>query len=399
MNLSPSAASSRNILMSGWRALPQSYAVVTQSECLEILRRGEPYRLYFEDAPYHYPSWAPMTGLFDERSEALMRALAPAPAGTRLDAELRRSFPHDFLAAPRGRRTSVFVTAEALTVRRGSVAGNQLLHDAQRRHGLGVLTPSGWSREGLLRCGLPEEAVAVVPHGFDPAVFRPAPGPDRERLRAHLGFRDDDFVFFHAGVMTFNKGLRFLLPAFARLAQARPGARLLLKGTDALYPSRDLLQGSLGELQGDALAQVLERMLYVGETTSFEGMAALYRAADCYVAPYVAEGFCMPVLEAAACGSPVICTAGGPTDDFVADEFALRVESERQELVNVDTGGAPPAVGLIPSVEHLTHVMLRMVDDAEFRVAAREAGPAHVQGFTWERVVDRLLQYLLTASR
>jgi glycosyltransferase involved in cell wall biosynthesis len=124
-------------------------------------------------------------------------------------------------------------------------------------------------------------------------------------------------------------------------------------------------------------------------------MAELYQAADCYVSPYVAEGFGIPVLEAAACGLPVICTEGGPTDDFVSDEFALRIASTREELAQMQTGGAPPGIGLIPDMDHLIHLMLCTVDDADFREAARHAAPAYVQPFTWSRVVDRLLQVLL----
>ena len=46
-------------------------------------------------------------------------------------------------------------------------------------------------------------------------------------------------------------------------------------------------------------------MIYTGGTYSCDKMADLYRAADVYAAPYRAEGFNLPVLEAAACGVPV----------------------------------------------------------------------------------------------
>ncbi|KAJ3024471.1 hypothetical protein HDV00_000914 [Rhizophlyctis rosea] len=54
-------------------------------------------------------------------------------------------------------------------------------------------------------------------------------------------------------------------------------------------------------------------------------MCKLYNAADCYISPYTAEGFNLPVLEALACGIPVVVTKGGPTDDFTCPEVAKYV--------------------------------------------------------------------------
>jgi glycosyltransferase involved in cell wall biosynthesis len=386
----------RSLLSCGWRFIPQSYAVAAQFECLDILRRGSACRLYFEDLPYYDPSWKPVEGLFDPAQERLLRSIPQLPAGMAPDAELRRVVPFDFSRPPRAAHAAVWGTAEALTLPTQFIAGGLPAREAQRRHGMSVITPSNWSKEGFVRGGVPEEKVCVVPLGFDPAIFRPPTAAEREEARARLGFGRDDFVFYHAGVMTTNKGVQFLLPAFAQACAMRPQVKLLLKGSDALYRSKQFLENSLGELERGAVDSILSRIVYTGETMSFAGMAALYHAADCYISPYIAEGFAMPVLEAAACGLPVICTAGGPTDDFVADEFALRIESTRQELVAFDTGGAPVGVGVIPDLDHLVHLMLCAIDDAEFREAARKAAPQFVSAFTWSRVTDRLLEFLFS---
>src|SRR5262249_19870137 len=145
---------------------------------------------------------------------------------------------------------------------------------------------------------------------------------------------------------------------------------------------------SLQSLDSAASAKVLERLHYVDRELSNVEMARLYHAADCYVSSYLAEGFNLPVLEAAACGLPGICTGGGSTDDFVTDDFALRIESALSPL---PVNGVPGAQGLVPDLDHLVHLMLCMVDDDEFRASARLAGPAHVnERYTWPRVVDRL---------
>jgi glycosyltransferase involved in cell wall biosynthesis len=59
-------------------------------------------------------------------------------------------------------------------------------------------------------------------------------------------------------------------------------------------------------------------------------LAGIYTAADCLVQPYRGEGFCLPALEAMACGVPVMVTNGGPTDDFVDDTVGWRLPAQKQ---------------------------------------------------------------------
>ena len=54
-------------------------------------------------------------------------------------------------------------------------------------------------------------------------------------------------------------------------------------------------------------------------------MPRLFAACDVLVHPYRGEGFGLPVLEAMACGLPVVVTAGGPTDEFVPPAACWRV--------------------------------------------------------------------------
>lgn len=384
----------RSILVSGWRFIPHSFAVVSQYLCLELLRRGPGLRLFFEDLPYHNPAWQPATGFFGAADDAALRSIPPPPADLEADAELRLGFPFDLLRPGRAARTTVFGTAEFLCVPRANVAGGAPVGDAQRRNDFTILTCSNWAKQGFVRSGVAAERVAVLPLGFDPEVFRPATPEQRAATRGEFGFAPDDFVFYHAGAMTYNKGLRFLLPAFARLARERPNVRLLLKGTDALYDSQQKFEKQFGKLDPQLAQAGASRLRYSGAQLSFADMARMYQAADCYVSPYLAEGFNLPVLEAAACGLPVICTRGGATDDFVSEDFALKISSMLRAVAVEDL---PEAMGLLPDPEHLLQLMRRATDDAGFRAAAREAGPKYVGGrYTWAKMVDRLLPFLRT---
>jgi glycosyltransferase involved in cell wall biosynthesis len=234
----------------------------------------------------------------------------------------------------------------------------------------------------------------VVPLGVDPGLFHPLPELERAALRRRLGI--DGFVFLNLGAMTGNKNIGMLLKAFAVIVARHPHARLLLKGNDGLYPSQQLLGETSQGLSAEEEKLVWSRTSYAGQTVGFRQIADLYQASDAYVSPYIAEGFNLPVLEAAACGLPVICTAGGSTDDFTSPEFALRVAAD---VVPWAHGGFH-GVQLSPSLESLVAQMHRAIEDSAFGDQARTVGPRFVaSGFLWPQVVDRLLEVLFPEAR
>src|SRR6185503_13785028 len=126
------------VLVSGWRFIPHSYAVVSQFLCLELLRRAPGLQLFFEDAPYYNPAWQPAAGLFGAEAEARLRSIPPLPAGRMADAELRLGFPLDLLRPGRAARTAVFGTSEMLCVPRANVADGMSVADAQRRNDFAI---------------------------------------------------------------------------------------------------------------------------------------------------------------------------------------------------------------------------------------------------------------------
>ena len=144
----------------------------------------------------------------------------------------------------------------------------------------------------------------------------------------------------------------------------------------------------MNELPRGDRHRVRERLIYFGASFPHRIMAMLYQVVEVYVSPYRAEGFNIPVLEAAASGLPVICTRGGATEDFVTDEFARRIDSTRVAVSVEERSGAR----LEPSLEHLSALMSSAIEDHAWRIRASEAGPAHVRAhYTWDAVVQKLL--------
>jgi glycosyltransferase involved in cell wall biosynthesis len=236
-----------------------------------------------------------------------------------------------------------------------------------------IATPSRWSAAGFAAAGVPRAQLLVLPHGVDAGVFRPGRAGDatRAETRARLGWAPpagagapDGFTVLSVGHMRWTKGLDALLSGVLQAAaalrdlnaaaSARAGAgfgaaaraprclRLVLKGLDALYGSSGAFSRTLKALRvgaaqtpGARLFAELSgagalQMRVLGKALPPAELARLHRASDLYASPYRGEGFNMPVLEAAACGSPLLVTAGGATDDFTRPSFALYVRAERR---------------------------------------------------------------------
>jgi glycosyltransferase involved in cell wall biosynthesis len=374
------------IVVEGWRSLSHSYAIVNQWQLLALAARPE-IELRARDLPFYRQTWQAQPGLFPPQSAGIIAALKTASPDFVPDATWRVAFPYDLTPAPTG-RTLVYGTSEYRIVPDSYLAANGSLARALADPRVTITTPSHWSAEGFRRLGFADDRVAVVPHGIDPSLFRPRPDW-RARVRAELGL--SGFVFMSAGAMTGNKGMDLLLRAFATVAARHRDVRLLLKGADALYSSKQFLGQAATSLSQAEIDLIAERLVYRGAALSMDQMSLLYQAADAYVSPYRAEGFNLPVLEAAACGVPVICTRGGPTDDFVTDDFALRIDSR---LVPTTFDGAT-GTRLEPDADHLTALMLRVLDDTRFHASAILSGPRHAAGhFTWAHAVEKTIPLL-----
>jgi len=389
--LPPANRARKCLIVEGWRFLPHSYAIVNQWQLLALLRRNIAFKVV--DVPFYRSSWQAQAGLFEPTAEQALRSIEVAQPAESADVTLRVFYPFTF-SPSRSRMTAVFATLEQQLIRENQVSD---LREYERlRRGpppanIVAVTPSQWSAEGFYRAGFDRDQVLVVPHGVDTATFHPMPDA-RNDIRSEIPILDGEFVFLSVGAMSGNKGIDLLLRGFAEVCRKFPHTRLVLKGMDHLYNSRALLLKGIRTLSSGDQKIVLERMTYVGDSLSHQAMAMLYQVADAYVSPYRAEGFNLPVLEAAACGIPIICTHGGPTDDFVTGEFARRVES-RKSVTAID---GRHASRLDPSLEHLIVLMTSAIEDSLWRKHAAEAGPRHVRtSYTWDCAVDTLIRKLL----
>ncbi len=376
------------IIVEGWRFLTHSFAIANQYQLLELLRRS-PVQLFHRDMPYFDENWQSQRGTFAPEDEIALNQIPSPPPGQWADVVLRMSLPYNLKPAA-AKRTCIFGTTEWGIVQKLmlNLMGVPAFWDAHRNTETLIITPSNWSREGFLRSGADPHRTVVVPHGVDNRTFVPLPPDERKALRQRFGV-DDCFVFLNISVMTWNKGIRPLLKSFAVVAERYPQARLILKGTEAIRRSRDFIVSDLKTILTDVeIDRVLPRIAYLGQSMSAIELAQLHQISDIYLAPYLAEGFNMPVLEAMSCGLPIICTQGGSTDDFTQSEWTYYIQS-RLEIMEVDH---ETRFYLNPDLEHLIELMSQAIEQPEFRHRAAQFSPQFVaQHYTWEKIVDQLL--------
>jgi glycosyltransferase involved in cell wall biosynthesis len=233
--------------------------------------------------------------------EDLAQAMLHQPR--RLDLTIRQCWPPDFRRPERGRLACIFPW-EYQGVPRHWI--RQMRDNVDE-----VWVPSRWVAGVLERAGLPRERVRVIPNGVDTSIFAPQ-GPTISNPEAR------GFMFLFVGGAITRKGFDLLLDAYEEAFTSRDDVTLWIKefGSASFYAHNSMLSLT----QRFAAGSRAPHLLINTDTVDDAMLAGLYRRADCLVHPYRGEGFGLPLVEAMACGIPVITTAEGPAPEFCSEE-------------------------------------------------------------------------------
>jgi glycosyltransferase involved in cell wall biosynthesis len=239
------------------------------------------------------------------------------------------------------------------------------------RTAMRVLADSQATRRDLIRYyGTPEEKIVVVYPGRDETL---APVMDPHAIaavRARYGLSDSYLLYI--GTLHPRKNLVRLVQAFASLLQSTT-ARSLPPGPDLQL----VLAGHKGWLYDEIFGQVRklglsDRVILTGYVPDAD-LSGLLSGALAFVLPSLYEGFGLPVLEAMACGTPVICSNTSSLPE-VAGDAALFVDP-------LDS-------------QKLAEALHQIVSDEGLRRAIVERGFEQVQRFSWHRCAQETLQVL-----
>lgn len=146
---------------------------------------------------------------------------------------------------------------------------------------------------------VPLETIRIIPNGFPPEQFtRDHPLPEREFLRAHLGWEPDDFAILHVGRFAVQKGQMYLLQASLELKRRNFKFKLLLVGDGPRRSAADRFIQENG-LSGSVRIQ---------SAVAHADLPRFLRISDVFVFPSVSEGFGMAAGEAMCAGLPVVAS-------------------------------------------------------------------------------------------
>ncbi|MBC8249028.1 MAG: glycosyltransferase family 4 protein [Anaerolineales bacterium] len=227
-----------------------------------------------------------------------------------------------------------------------------------------LIADSSATKQDLIeRYGSEPDKITVVYPGYDEATFQTV--RDEKAIRAVKAKYDivGDYILF-VGTLQPRKNLTRLIEAFSNIQYPISNIQLLIAGKKGWLYEKIFRQVEELGLEG--------RVVFTGYVAEGD-LPALLSGARLFVFPSLYEGFGLPVLEAMACGTPVVCSNASSLPEVAGDAAVL-----------VDP----------LDVEELAAAMERVLGDEKLRAGLIERGFEQAKKFSWEKCAHETLGVL-----
>ncbi len=170
-----------------------------------------------------------------------------------------------------------------------------------------------------------ESKITILKNFVDTAEFHPCDSVTKKKLRCEYNFNENDFIVIHAGRISKSKGVENILQGVCDLEEIS-SLKLIVAGSGSELESL---------VDFSDKNKIESRVKFVGEVEK-EELIKLYNLADAYImASTLTEGTPMALLEAMACGLPIITTAVGGVSKVVRDmDNALVIEERSNKSIS-----------------------------------------------------------------
>lgn len=218
-----------------------------------------------------------------------------------------------------------------------------------------IAVSSHTKKDILQYLNVSEENISVIPNAVDPK-FRPINGSQRRQFRKKQGIEEDTLCLLNVGSNNSRKNISTILAVVKELCRRRIPVRFWKVGADFTDSQLQLIQEY----------DICEHVNYLGRPID-ETLPVVYSAADILIAPSLYEGFGLTVLEALACGTPVIASNVTSLPEVTGDAAIL----------------IPPQ-----DVQAIANAVVQLRQDPESRQILIDRGLKRVKHFTWELTAE-----------
>ena len=225
-----------------------------------------------------------------------------------------------------------------------------------------ILTPSKRTAEDIKKHFKPKR-IQVIYHGVDRTHFYPV---DRRLFLQQFGLPEDRRYMLYVGSEQPRKNVSAIVRTFIRAQKEFPDLTFLKVGKPDEVKGHPVRREILGQLSSAGLG---DRAVFI-DSVPDDMLCAAYSAADVFLFPSFYEGFGMPVLEAMACGTPVVASNATSIPE-VAGDAAILVPPKDEEALLDET--------------------LRVLRDDEIRSSLSASGQRRAKLFNWDKSARELL--------
>ena len=377
------------ICVEGWRGINHSYAMVNQRQLIELSKY--PIELKHKDISFFNKNWNEKQNSngFSIEDNNLINGIKIPEKDEIFDITYRITFPYNFEQTT-SKKLFIFGTSEYQNIDGHYINGDPKKEN--KRENFFIITSSNWSKEGFIKAGFEPSKVKVVPCGVESNIFKIIDDDRKKQIREKLGIKKEDFVISNIGAMTENKGIDYLLAAFAIIRKKKKNIKMILKDQSNLYnvKAENYLKKLKDSKYGPLINEdVINNIFFISKNMDLSTLNELYNITDCYVSPYRAEGFNLTPLEAAASGTPIIVTKGGSTDDYFNPKFGLQIDSK---IINDGN-----LTSLRPNIESIVECILLIMKNPK-DYGGLEVSKFIEKNFTWYCSVKKLYNILINKN-
>jgi glycosyltransferase involved in cell wall biosynthesis len=206
------------------------------------------------------------------------------------------------------------------------------------------------------------EKVRIIHHGFDGNIFSgELPNDEINRILANKNLKKGKYILY-VGAIQPRKSIESLILAFERIKNDHPDLKLVLAGEKGW-----LWEKTLNKIDNSSFRSDILRLGQVKVTD----LPVLYQGAACFVFPSLYEGFGLPVLEAFACGCPVIVSDNSSLPEVAGDAALYFATGDSGELAEK---------------------ILTLIENGDLRRRLIEEGKVRLRSFSWEKCARETLE-------